>query len=152
MEEYLVKKIVTNDLDESIKTYSIFDWKVTNKEINGYKTTVTFVRETDKPYYNELVKLEKKWNKETNFPAWPSYAFVLIAFLIFTAYLIVSFITNFQDKLTFFLAFMIPGLVFLFLAVVYFFIRTKKIEKIIASYYDKRHEYNLESKKIRGEE
>ena len=151
MEEYLTKKIVTNDLDESIKTYSIFDWKVSKKEILGYKTLVTFVRNTNTPYYSQIVELEKKWNKETNVPSWPGYLFLLLAFLTVTAYLIVSILTGFQNKLVIFLSIMLPGLVLLMLASSYFMIRGKKIEKILASYYEKRHEYDLKIKGIKGE-
>ena len=151
MEEYLVKKLITNDLDESLKTYAVFDWKVSNKQINGYKTTVTFVRETETPYYSQIVELEKKWNKETNVPSWPGYLLVILAFLTITAYLIVSWMSGFQDKLTYFLAIMLPGLFLLMLASGYFVLRIKKIEKILANYYEKRHEYDLEIKKIKGE-
>lgn len=151
MEEYLTKKIVTNDLDESIKTYAVFDWKVSSKEILGYKTLVTFVRNTDAPYYQQIVELEKKWNKETTVPSWPGYLLLVLTFLTVSTYLIVSIITGFQNKKLYFFSIMLPGLILLMLASTYFMIRGKKIEKILVTYYDKRHEYDLKIKEIKGQ-
>ena len=152
MEEYLKKKIVTTDLEETIKTYAVFDWKVESKNILGYKTSVTLVRDTETPYYNEIKDLEKKWNKEMDYPAWPTYLFIALALLTITAYLIVSVITGFQNKLLYFLSIMLPGLLFFLIGTIFFFIRTKKIEKIIVKYYERRHDYAIEAKKIKGEE
>ena len=152
MEEYLTKKIVTKDLDETIKTYEVFDWKVANKDILGYKTLVTFSRDTEEPHYAEIKALEKKWNKEMSFPAWPTYLFIALAILTITAYLIVSILTGFEDKLIYFLSIMMPGLGFFIIGTLFFIIRTKKIEKIIVKYYERRHDYALEAKRIKGEE
>ena len=150
MEEYLTRKIVTNDLDETIKTYAVFDWKVVNKNIVGYKTIVTFSRDTGEPHYQEIKELEKKWNKEMNYPSWPIYLFVILSILTITAYLIVSYLTGFTNKSLYFLSIMLPGLVFFVLAALLLIVRMKKIEKILAKYYERRHEYMLEAKRIKG--
>ena len=151
MEEYLTKKVITSDLEETIETYKIFGWEVSDKSILGYKTMVVFNRDTDMPHYQEIVALEKKWNKETDFPAWPTYLFIILALLTITVYLIVSVLTGFTDKLLYFLSIMLPGLVFFMLGAGYFYLRTHKIQKIIETYYEKRREYRLEIERIKGD-
>ncbi|MBR0295374.1 MAG: hypothetical protein IJQ67_05685 [Bacilli bacterium] len=152
MEQYLTKKINTTDIDDFIKLEAIFDYELVSKDIRGNKTYLTFKRETSTPYFEKIVELEKKWNKEMNYPAWPTYVLIALALITITGYLVVSFITGFENKLIFFLSIMLPGLLFFVLASLYFIFRAKKIEKILAIYYEKRREYQIEANKIKGVE
>ena len=148
MKETLIKKVKNNEIDDTIQTMATFDWNLISKDINGYKTVLTFEREKDTPYYQEVISLEKKWKKETSFPSWPNYLLVLVSFILITIYLV--FLLNSKDdegkllfNITHFLSFMLPGLIFLLLAVLYTIIRGRKIRYIIENYYEKRREYQL---------
>lgn len=154
MKETLIKKVNNNEIDDFIQTMSVFEWTLTSKDINGYKTILTFEREKDTPFYQEVVNLEKKWKKETNFPSWPNYLLVLISFTLITIYLV--FLLNSKDdegkmlfNITHFLSFMLPGLLFLLSSVIYTIVRGRKIHSIIENYYEKRREYQLLIKSLK---
>lgn len=148
-------KVTLNEVDEYIKTVSIFDWKVTNKEILGFKVSLTLTRETETPYYNEIKELEKKWKNETSISALPTYIFVGIALILITIYLVILLNNNDSDgnlvfQITPFLSFMVPGILSFLLAAGYSFFRSRKIQKIIVSYYELRREYDIKAQELKG--
>ena len=155
MKEYKTIKVLLKDADEYIKTVNVFDWKVQDKEILGVKMKITLEREMGTSYYQEIKKLEKEWHKETTFPSWPTYVLSAIALVLITIYLVL-FLNN-QDEygnLLFdikqFLCFMLPRIITILIAFIYSFIRSRKINKIITLYYEKRREYSLKAQEIKG--
>ena len=149
MEECITRKVMNNEVDETIETMAVFDWKVTGKDIQAYKTTLSFSRDTKTPYYQKVVELEKKWKKETEPSSLLTYIFVGLSFATMTAFLIITLLLGFQ--LIYFLTIMVPALLLFTAGAMFFYLRTKKIQKIIISYYERRREYRLEIEKIKKE-
>ncbi len=144
MIEYKKEKINNADLDQTIETRQVFKWTVTGKEPKSNKTTVYFQRDTDIPHYDEIVSLEKQFNKETTASPVPTYIFIGITVVFMTMYLIFSWILSDDSyNVTFFFTFMVPGLVSLIIAFIFMYIRVKKIQKIIPVFLEKRRDYRI---------
>ena len=153
MIETKVLKIRNEDLDESIKTEAVFDWKVVNKEMGAYKTTVSFERENDVPYYDEMIAKEKEWHKQMDIKYYPVYILLAIALLVLTSSAVVRLALRGFEYLNI-IVFSLLGLGFaIFVAggLTFYFI-IKKVQKTLPLYYEKRRDYMLEMEKLRNHE
>ena len=148
--EAKIRKVSTEEVDSVITGMAIFDWKVIKKEINGTRSVLTFERDENVPYYDEMVKKEKAYEKETNPSSLLIYIFVGLALVLMTTYLIVSSLNGgFAFDNIYFYAIMIPGLVSFLLSALFLFLRVKKIQKILANFYERRREVSLEMEELR---
>ena len=113
---------------------SLFDWRLVKEEKKeGAPSILYFERNTDTPYYQEMVEIEKETSPKL-IPFWILLIFVGVAFLLITAALIVSLmkIPNF-GPIKCFLVFFIPASLFLMLDVVIFYIRSGQLMKYLQS-------------------
>ena len=153
MIETKVLKIKLEELDESIKTESVFDWKVKDKNIGSYNAIVTFERETDVPYYAEMIQKEKEWHKTMDVKYVPVYILLAIAVIVLTSAAGVRLFTKGLEYSNI-IVFSLLGLGFAVFAVggLVFYLKVKKVQKTLPFYFEKRREYMLEMEKLRNDE
>ena len=150
MKEYFYKKIRNEEVDEYIKTMEIFDWKVTDKTIEAYKTSLSFERDNETPYYKEMVLKEKAWNKKYNPTMIHIYILSILSIIVITGALITHFLfpnAAFHNPLVYSLLF--SGIGVFMIASLFFFLRIKKGQKNIMSFYEDRHQLKEEIKALK---
>ena len=147
------KKVVVikdNSKLYEIKENAIFLWKLESEEtINEYKTRLTFSRDNEVPYYQELVTLENKFHKVSPIPMWSIILLGVLAFGFFTAFLITYLIK--QENINMFLAFMttiLPALIFTLGTGVLGMFRTKHSLKYLQQSSSRFEEYQKEVKQL----
>ena len=69
-------KVLNNVKEDAKKNYQLFKWVLVDEKEDLKETTLVFQRDDQVPYYNELVKLENKFNKVYSIPAWIGYALI----------------------------------------------------------------------------
>ena len=153
MIETKVLKIKVEELDESIKTEAVFDWKVKEKDIGGYKATVTFERETDVPYYAEMIEKEKEWHNLMDVKYAIVYVLLALSIAVLTSAAVVRLFGNGLPYATV-IIFSLLGLGFaIFVAAgLVFYLKIKKVQNTLPLYFEKRREYMLEMEKLRNHE
>ena len=147
MIEYTKKKVKLNEVSETINVMNIFDYQLVSKENDNYKVILTFSRDDETPYFNQIYNLEKKWKEEMEIPMLPIYIMVMTAFILLTAYLITVLI--FKFNLIYFLTLMVPALILIVLSAFFHMNRLKKLKIIFLSYNDKKNEYALLAKEMK---
>ena len=147
MIEYTKKKVKLNEVSETINVMNIFDYQLVSKENDNYKVILTFSRDDETPYFNQIYNLEKKWKEEMEIPMLPIYIMVMTAFILLTAYLITVLI--FKFNLIYFLTLMVPALILIALSAFFHMNRLKKLKIIFLSYNDKKNEYALLAKEMK---
>lgn len=111
---------------------SLFDWRLVREEKKDNAPSIlTFERNTDTPYYQEMVEIEKETSPKL-LPFWVLLIFVGIAFALVTASLIITLlkVPGF-DPLKTFLIFFIPASICLFIDVILFYLRSKQMMKYL---------------------
>lgn len=150
MNEKLILKIKSDDLEKVIKTKEIFDWNVTSKEENNDRYIVTFVRDTSTPYYQEIKLREKKWKKTMEMSYTLVYIFVALSLLVITSALVVKLSLKGYEHLQTLIYILLGSGVFLStIAAVLFMLEVKRFQKIIPVYLDKRFEMKKEIEEIK---
>ena len=112
----------------------LFDWRLVKEDKKeNAPSMLTFERETETPYYQEMVEIEKETSPKF-LPFWVLIVFVAIAFALVTACLIISLlkVPGF-DTLKCFLIFFIPASVCLSVDVLLFYLRSKQMMKYLQS-------------------
>ena len=110
----------------------LFDWRLVKEEKKDNAPSIlTFERNTDTPYYQEMVEIEKETSPKL-LPFWVLLIFVGIAFALVTASLIITLlkVPGF-DPLKTFLIFFIPASICLFIDVILFYLRSKQMMKYL---------------------
>ncbi len=110
----------------------LFDWRLVKEEKkDNAPSLLTFERNTDTPYYQEMVEIEKETSPKL-LPFWVLLIFVGIAFALVTASLIITLlkVPGF-DPLKTFLIFFIPASICLFIDVILFYLRSKQMMKYL---------------------
>ena len=128
------RKVNSHSVTRSVYLMSLFDWRLVKEEKKeGAPSILYFERDTDTPYYQEMVEIEKETSPKL-IPFWVLLIFVGISFALITAALIVSLlkIPNF-DAMMCFLVFFIPASLFLLLDVVIFYLRSRQLMKYLQS-------------------
>ncbi len=151
MKEYLNKKIRNEEVDEYLKTMEIFDWKCVSKDFEAYKINLSFERETETPYYQEMIIKEKKWNKKYHPTMIHIYILSILAILVITSALIAHFLSSgalYHDPLVYSLLF--SGIGIFMITSLLFFLRIKKGQKNIASFYEERHQIKEEMEALKN--
>ena len=89
-------KVLNNVKDDAIKNYQLFRW-VLVKETPGLKeTTLVFERDDSMKHYNEIKKLETKFNNVYTIPSFLPYVFVVIT-LIYVSVIAILWLTHVLD-------------------------------------------------------
>ena len=108
----------------------LFDWRLVKEDKKDNAPSIlTFERDTNTPYYQEMVEIEKETSPKF-IPFWVLIIFVALAFALVTACLIISLlkVPGF-DTLKCFLIFFIPASVCFTVVVLLFYLRRKQLMK-----------------------
>ena len=122
------RKVNSHSVSRSVYLMSLFDWRLVKEEKNENAPSILyFERDTDTPYYQEMVEIEKETSPRL-MPFWVLIIFVGIAFALITTALILSLlkIPGFDAFKCFFI-FFIPAALFLGADVLLFFLRSKQL-------------------------
>ena len=128
------RKVNSHAVSRSVYLMGLFDWRLVKEDKKeNAPSMLTFERETDTPYYQEMVEIEKETSPKF-LPFWVLIVFVAIAFALVTACLIISLlkVPGF-DTLKCFLIFFIPASVCLSVDVLLFYLRSKQMMKYLQS-------------------
>lgn len=77
-------KVLNNVKEDAKKNYQLFKWVLVEEKEDLKETTLVFQRDDQAPYYNELVKLENKFNKVYTIPGWIGYALIALILVYVT--------------------------------------------------------------------
>ena len=84
------RKVNSHSVSRSVYLMSLFDWRLVKEEKNENAPSILyFERDTDTPYYQEMVEIEKETSPRL-MPFWVLIIFVGIAFALITTALILS--------------------------------------------------------------
>ncbi|MBO4855776.1 MAG: hypothetical protein J5511_00180 [Bacilli bacterium] len=138
------KIIKTNEINERqlIDTYSIFEYKCTERTVNGKRITLKFVRDDSVPYIDELKKLQYQYGSYNVGSMLPTLLLPAVSFLLFTAFLILMFALGEKfNLLLYFCTLVLPALLLLILGVVFMILRIRIIGKVQSEKPKKDQEY-----------
>ena len=110
----------------------LFDWRLVKEDKKENAPSIlTFERNNETPYYQEMVEIEKETSPKL-LPFWVLLIFVAVAFALVTASLIISLlkVPGF-DPLKTFLIFFIPASICLFIDVILFYLRSRQLMKYL---------------------
>ena len=139
------RKVNSHSVSRSVYLMGLFDWRLVKEEKKENAPSIlTFERNNETPYYQEMVEIEKETSPQL-LPFWVLIIFVGLAFSLVTACLIISLlkVPGF-DTLKCFLIFFIPASVCLAVDVILFYLRSKQLMKYLQN--EKEIVANAESK------
>ena len=128
------RKVNSHSVSRSVYLMGLFDWRLVKEEKKENAPSIlTFERNNETPYYQEMVKIEKETSPKL-IPFWVLIIFVALAFSLVTACLIISLAkAPGFDTLKCFLIFFIPASICLSVDVVLFYLRSKQLMKYLQS-------------------
>lgn len=88
--------IKNNVKEDCKKNYQLFEWTLLEEKNDLSETTLTFFRDNEVPYYQELVKLENRFNNVYTIPSWISYILIGLI-LIYVSLMAILFISKAID-------------------------------------------------------
>ena len=135
-------KVLNNVKEDAKRNYQLFKW-VLIEETNGLtETTLVFERDDTAPYYQDLVKLENKFNKVYTIPGWLPFVFVglILAYVTTMAILYLTHVIN-VEKSIFVVILAIPTGILLLLNVFITFLRNKQMFDYVNKKEEKYQKY-----------
>lgn len=126
------RKVNAYSVSRSVYLMGLFDWKLVKEDKKENAPSIlTFERDENVPYYQEMVQVEKETSPHL-MPFWPIIAVVALAFVTMTTYLILFLaLKNTTDIKQYFLAFFIPAALLLLVDVLLFYLRSKQLMKYL---------------------
>ena len=147
--ETLTKRVRIQDVNEEIKTRSIFLWSLKDRQDTSFDSLLTFERDDEDKDYLKIKELEDGFNKENKVSNIFTYIVLAIAFIIMTTALILHFTLDSNLSFIVYILLGVGGASFL-LASLLFYMNVRKSQKNILSFFDRRHEYELKVKEIKN--
>ena len=126
------RKVNSHSVTRSIYLMGLFDWRLVKEEKKENAPSIlTFERNNETPYYQEMVEIEKETSPRL-IPFWVLIIFVAVAFALVTTSLIITLlkVPGF-DALKCFLIFFIPASLCLAADVLIFYLRSKQLMKYL---------------------
>ena len=126
------RKVNSHAVTRSIYLMGLFDWRLVKEDKKeNAPSLLTFERDTNTPYYQEMVEIEKETSPKL-IPFWVLIIFVAIAFALVTTSLIITLlkVPGFDARKCF-LIFFIPAALCLSVDVVIFYLRSKQLLKYL---------------------
>ena len=126
------RKVNSHSVSRSVYLMGLFDWRLVKEDKKENAPSIlTFERDNETPYYQEMVEIEKETSPKL-LPFWVLLIFVAVAFALVTASLIISLlkVPGF-DPLKTFLIFFIPASICLFVDVILFYLRSRQLMKYL---------------------
>lgn len=128
--ETCTRKVNSHFVSRSVYLMGLFDWRLVKEDKNeGAPSILHFERNTDTPYYQEMVEIEKESSPKL-IPFWALLVFVGLAFMLITTALILA-ILKVMNPMVCFLSFFIPAALFLSTDVLLFYLRSKQLLKYL---------------------
>lgn len=134
--------VLNNVKDDAIKNYQLFKWRLIEERNNLKETTLVFERDNEVSYYQDLVKLEDKFNKVYTIPGWLFYVLVGIT-LIYVTLIAILWLTHSlpMEKSQMILLLAIPTGVLLLINVFLSYLRNKEMDYHINNKEEKYRKY-----------
>ena len=126
------RKVNSHSVSRSVYLMGLFDWRLVKEDKKENAPSIlTFERDNETPYYQEMVEIEKETSPKL-LPFWVLLIFVAVAFALVTASLIISLlkVPGF-DPLKTFLIFFIPASICVFIDVILFYLRSRQLMKYL---------------------
>ena len=126
------RKVNSYTVTRAVYLMGLFDWKLVNEEKHENAPSIlTFERDENVPYYQEMVEVEKETSPRL-LPFWTLIIPVALAFIAMTVYLILylALRPNF-DSLKMFYFFFIPSMVLLLGDTLLFYLRSKQLMRYL---------------------
>ena len=126
------RKVNSYTVTRAVYLMGLFDWKLVNEEKHENAPSIlTFERDENVPYYQEMVEVEKETSPRL-LPFWTLIIPVALAFIAMTVYLILylALRPNF-DSLKMFYFFFIPSMVLLLGDTLLFDVRSKQLMRYL---------------------
>ena len=124
--ETCTRKVNSHFVSHSVYLMGLFEWKLVKEDKNeGAPSILHFERDTNTPYYQEMVEIEKETSPNL-LPFWILIALVAVAFALITVALILA-LNKVMEPMVCFLAFFIPASIFLAADVLVFYLRSKQL-------------------------
>lgn len=126
------RKVNSHSVSRSVYLMGLFDWRLVKEDKKENAPSIlTFERNNETPYYQEMVEIEKETSPKL-LPFWVLLIFVAVAFALVTASLVISLlkVPGF-DPLKTFLIFFIPASICLFIDVILFYLRSRQLMKYL---------------------
>ena len=126
------RKVNSHSVSRSVYLMGLFDWRLVKEDKKENAPSIlTFERNNETPYYQEMVEIEKETSPKL-LPFWVLLIFVAVAFALVTASLIISLlkVPGF-DPLKTFSIFFIPASICLFIDVILFYLRSRQLMKYL---------------------
>lgn len=135
-------KVENNIRDDAIRNYQLFKWELVNEQKDLKETTLTFSRDNEVPYYNELVKLENQFNKIYTIPSWISYVLIVLT-LVYVSVIAILWLTHVFpfDKSIIAIILAIPTGIFLLLNVLVSYLRSRQFDNHVKHKEEKYQKY-----------
>jgi len=126
------RKVNSFAVSRSVYLMGLFDWKLVSEEKHANQPSIlTFERDENVPYYQEMVEIEKETSpKLIPFPIF--FILLGISFALLTTYLIMWLVLkpNF-DNVKFFFILFVPAMISMLGGVGISFIRTRQLVKYL---------------------
>ena len=126
------RKVNSYTVSRAVYLMGLFDWKLVNEEKHENAPSIlTFERDENVPYYQEMVEVEKETSPRL-LPFWTLIIPVALAFIAMTVYLILylALRPNF-DSLKMFYFFFIPSMLLLLGDTLLFYLRSKQLMRYL---------------------
>ena len=122
------RKVNSHSVTRSVYLMGLFDWRLVKEEKKENAPSILyFERDTDTPYYQEMVEVEKETSPKL-IPFWIFFAVLGFVVALITAALIISLLKIPElDAVKCFFIFFIPAAVFLAGDVLLFYLRSKQL-------------------------
>ena len=130
--EKCARKVNSFSVTRSVYLMGLFDWKLVGEEKKENSPSIlTFERDENVPYYQEMVEIEKETSPHL-LPFWVLAVPVSIAFVIMTVFLILylAMKDTFDAKANLFF-FLIPSMVLLLVDTLLFYYRSRQLMKYL---------------------
>ncbi len=135
-------KVLNNVKDDAIRNYQLFKWQLVEEKADLKETTLVFERDNEVSYYQELVKLEEKFNKVYSIPGWLLYVLVGITALYVSIIAILWLTHNLpMEKQQMIILLAVPTGVMLLLNVFLSYLRSKEMERHLNKKEEKYQQY-----------
>ena len=139
-------KVLNNAKDDAIRNYELFKWKLEEQKVDLKETTLVFSRDNKMEHYEEIVKLENKFNNIYTIPSWISYLLIGLT-LVYVSLIAILWLTKVLnlEKSYIVILLAVPTGIFLLLNVFLSYLRNRQLDNHIKN---KEEKYRLYQEKI----
>lgn len=142
----IVKK---QEVATRISEEALFGYRLESKKENKFNYELCFKKDNIHPYDEKLEQLEKEYFKKKILPFYPSLILFVITITLFTLFLC-FYLNNKDQLLTWFLSFLLPGIIFAIGLGVYSYVRAKQTLNYVNNYALRFNEYKKKVEDIKN--